>query len=99
MSLVGWNCQFSPDLAVSSSLELRTEHLCLCCRFFYEGELGDTAGGSLVVWAPTAQSMELLHFTECEGGEPEVLAMQRGPQGTWTLPRPAEWDKHYFFLR
>jgi hypothetical protein len=67
-------------------------------RFFYDGKLGDS-DGSLTVWAPTAQSMELLHYTECEGGEADVHPMQRGPQGTWAVDRPAEWDKHYFLLR
>jgi hypothetical protein len=68
------------------------------CRFFYDGKLGDT-DGSLTVWAPTAQSLELLHYTECSGGEADVHPMQRGPKGTWTVDRPAQWDQHYFLLR
>jgi hypothetical protein len=71
---------------------------CKVCRFYYEGRLGD-AEGSLTVWAPTAQSMELLHYTMCEGGEADVHPMTRGAQGTWAAERPAEWDKHFYLLR
>lgn len=68
------------------------------CRFFFDGKLGDT-DGTVTVWAPTAQAMELLKFEAPEGGEAEVFQMQRGPKGTWTLPRPSNWDKHFYVLR
>lgn len=48
------------------------------------------------MWAPTAQSVELLHYDRAEGGEGTAVAMQRGACGQWSCPRPADWDKHYY---
>lgn len=42
--------------------------------------------------APTAQKVELLHWWQLRGGEPEVVGMSRNDKGVWTCPRPAEWQ-------
>lgn len=67
-------------------------------RFVYEGKLGDN-GGEVTVWAPTAQSVELLHYAKAEGGEGDVLPMQPGDRGQWSCTRPPAWDKHYYRFR
>lgn len=41
--------------------------------------------------APTAQKVELLHFWQLRGGEPEVHAMSRNAKGVWSVTRPASW--------
>ena len=68
------------------------------CRFVYDGHLGDL-NGRLTVWAPTAQSVELLHYTTADGDDCEVTDMARGPYGQWTSFRPPAWDKHFYCFR
>jgi hypothetical protein len=58
-----------------------------CCRYFFDGALGD-AGGALSVWAPTAQNVELLTFEEARGGQVGARVMHRGKHGVWHTPRP-----------
>lgn len=41
--------------------------------------------------APTAQHVELLHWRQLRGGEPEVHSMTRNSKGVWSLSRPANW--------
>jgi hypothetical protein len=41
--------------------------------------------------APTAQLVELLHWWEVRGGQPEVLPMQRNSKGVWSIQRPDGW--------
>jgi hypothetical protein len=41
--------------------------------------------------APTAQKVELLHWWQLRGGEPEVHPMTRNSKGVWTITRPNEW--------
>lgn len=53
------------------------------------------------VWAPTTQTMELLHFKAARNGEPKVLPMARdvlGP-GVWSadLPKGESWWTYYKF--
>eukprot|EP00775_Hariotina_reticulata_P002314 gene2314-2622_t len=43
------------------------------------------------VWAPTAQKVELLHFWQLRGSQPEVKEMSRNSKGVWSCPRPADW--------
>jgi hypothetical protein len=43
------------------------------------------------VQAPTAQKVELLHFWQLRGGQPEVKEMSRSSKGVWSCPRPADW--------
>lgn len=51
------------------------------------------------MWAPTAQRLDLLHWPEARGGQPEVVAMTRGSKGEWTVPRPDAWQGHYYKIR
>lgn len=41
--------------------------------------------------APTAQKVELLHWWEMRGGEPEVHRMTRNSKGVWSYTRPNNW--------
>ncbi len=41
--------------------------------------------------APTAQKVELLHWWQLRGGEPEVHQMTRNSKGVWSFTRPIEW--------
>jgi len=74
--------------------------------FKYDGPLGcwwDESKGThtVAVWAPTAQTMELLHFTTPHGGEPTVMPMARNAlgAGVWSvdLPKGASWWTYYKF--
>ena len=58
------------------------------------GDHYDASSGSntISVWAPTAQQVELLHWQEMRGGEPEVLPMTRNNKGVWQYNRPKEWE-------
>lgn len=62
------------------------------------GARWDDARGRLVisVWAPTAQSVELLHYGSAPRGDappPAVHPMARGDRGVWSLEAPREWDR------
>uniref|UniRef100_A0A383WMX3 pullulanase n=1 Tax=Tetradesmus obliquus TaxID=3088 RepID=A0A383WMX3_TETOB len=52
----------------------------------------DTKSRAVSVWAPTAKKVELLHFWELRGGQPEVLPMACSERGVWSCARPAEWQ-------
>eukprot|EP00892_Ulva_mutabilis_P007082 jgi/Ulvmu1/4746/UM020_0030.1 len=85
------------DSTVSSATSIQTPGL-LDAEFFYDGSLGDD-GGEVTLWAPTAQSVELLHYEKAEGGHGEAVVMRRGDRGQWSCPRPPEWDKQYYRFR
>lgn len=46
---------------------------------------------SLLSQAPTAQKVELLHFWESRGGQPDVHSMKRNEKGVWSFHRPGDW--------
>jgi hypothetical protein len=55
---------------------------------FYEGPLGAEITKDAVtlrVWAPTAQSVELLLWDRPRGGEPQTLPMTEDRLGVWTV--------------
>lgn len=46
------------------------------------------------VWAPTAASVQLLHWRGPRGGGAgEAHAMVRDEKGVWSLERPDDWDR------
>lgn len=51
----------------------------------------ETKSSAISVWAPTAQKVELLHWWQLRGGEPEVHAMAVNERGVWSCPAPPEW--------
>lgn len=56
--------------------------------FYYDGPLGASEGGGgthFGLWAPTAQSVELLFFDGPEGAPAESQPMSKGPAGSWTF--------------
>ena len=72
----------------------------------YQGPLGykrskSSDSGSLTVWAPTAQSVDLIRWEEPRGGIPaDALPMARGRKGEWTLDHiPRSWEGSYFKYR
>lgn len=55
--------------------------------FYSSAPLGAQLGAdavSLHVWAPTAQNVELLLYSDARGGEAQVVQMQEGEQGVWS---------------
>jgi Pullulanase N2 domain/Carbohydrate-binding module 48 (Isoamylase N-terminal domain) len=69
-----------------------------CCRYGYDGDLGDCAG-RLSVWAPTAQEVKLLVFDSPKGGAPRLHSMARGDNGVWSRDRPERWSGQYYLYR
>ena len=70
--------------------------------FFYDGQLGPmvgNAGVSAKVWAPTAQSVNLLIF---DGPEPGLSPSETVPMvedvetGVWQVDGPMSWDRKYY---
>ncbi|WIA10447.1 hypothetical protein OEZ85_010639 [Tetradesmus obliquus] len=59
----------------------------------------DTKSRAVSVWAPTAKKVELLHFWELRGGQPEVLPMACSERGVWSCARPAEWQNTAYKFR
>ena len=56
--------------------------------FYYDGHLGAEeaeAGTHFGLWAPTAQSVELLIFNGPEEEPAESHHMQKGPAGSWNF--------------
>ena len=73
--------------------------------FFYSGQLGVSfnEGGeksvSIGLWAPTAQSVELLLYGNQEDEEPgERLAMTES-DGVWSISGPNAWKGKYFLFK
>lgn len=67
---------------------------------FHAGPLGDApAAGSVSVWAPTAQSVQLLHFADARGELAGVHDMARDERGVWSLPRPPAWNQQFYLFR
>lgn len=71
----------------------------------YDGPLGyhklpgDSGARAVTLWAPTAQSVELMQWDGPQGGSAKVQAMTPGPQGTWSLPVPDTWYSTYYKYR
>jgi len=49
------------------------------------------------VWAPTAQSVQLLRFKGARGGQPTVVEMEKGERGVWACegPEGRGWDRRW----
>ncbi|GAX86296.1 hypothetical protein CEUSTIGMA_g13708.t1, partial [Chlamydomonas eustigma] len=74
--------------------------------FTYDGPLGYHSAesyssdvGSVRVWAPTAQKVELLWWPGPRGGTPEVHDLRPGGKGEWSMPAPRAWDGSYYKYR
>ncbi|KAK9836409.1 hypothetical protein WJX84_012438 [Apatococcus fuscideae] len=70
--------------------------------FYYDGPLGASEGGGgthFGLWAPTAQSVELLFFDGPEGAPAESQPMSKGPAGSWTFQAPTSWLWQYYKYR
>lgn len=51
------------------------------------------------MWAPTAQSVQLVHYSAARGGGEDVHAMVEGEKGVWTLEVPETWRWQYYTYR
>eukprot|EP00884_Botryococcus_braunii_P013168 jgi/Botrbrau1/21852/Bobra.0190s0065.1 len=56
-------------------------------------------GVGIHVWAPTAQSVELLLWEGPRGGEPLVVPMTEDSQGTWSAQVDRGWVWKYYTFR
>lgn len=51
------------------------------------------------MWAPTAQSVQLVHYSAARGGGEDVHSMVEGAKGVWTLEVPESWRWQYYTYR
>jgi pullulanase len=72
--------------------------------FGYDGALGplfDDDGIALRLWAPTAQSVELLLFEGPAESQPSAVLpmLEDAASGVWTITGPLDWDRRYYLYQ